>query len=391
MRIVLCSTFPPQRCGIASYTQHLATALTALGHQVIIAAERTTDSALVTREDPEVLRVWHRAGAWPSEILRAVQPLFPDVVHVQHTPAILGLGVETGEFCRLLKSAGTPSVVTLHTVHTAASAYLERLFSIRRCYESLGRYCDAVIVHQRETAQQTLERYGVPRDRIAVIPHGTEAIAVEPRNAARERLGLPGDIRLLLAFGFIHPQKNLHTVLRAMQWLPRSVPVRLLVVGSLQNPAWYNRAYLGALRRLVHRCDAEDRVELRDGFVSDADAASFLAASDLVLLPHSQGYGSASGVLHAALAAHRPVMVSQSPKFSDVARILGEEFVAPTHNAKGWARRIEAVLSDPAALEEAEVRLAAYAQATCWETVAESTLAVYERLLNTNAGIALGG
>jgi len=391
MRIALCSTFPPQRCGIASYTQHLSMALASLGHQVIIAAERTTDSCHVTRGNPEVRRVWHRSAAWPSEVLGAVQPLCPDVVHIQHTPGILGLGEETGELCRLLKASATPTVVTLHTVHTAASAYFERLFSIRRFYESLGRYSDAVIVHQRETAQQTLERYGVSRDRIAVVPHGTENVAVESRNVARHKLGLPDDVRLLLAFGFIHPQKNLHTVIRAMQWLPRAVPVRLMVVGSLQNPAWYNRAYLGALRRLAHRYDLDDRVEVRDGFVSDADAASFLAASDLVLLPHSQGYASASGVLHAALAAHRPVMVSQSPKFSEVARILGEDFVAPTHSARDWARRLEAVLSDPDALGEATGRLAAYAGATSWERVAERTLAVYERLSEPNSGIALGG
>ena len=381
MKIALCSTFPPEPCGIATYTKNLAINLERQEHDVIIVAERLTSQASGEDKDVPVRRVWKRTEDWVQSIAHEVEVIRPDVLHVQHVPSLFGMDARIGELCRRARCSGAMTVVTLHTVHTARSALVERLFSFRKCYESLAAHCDALVVHQRRTAVDALVRAGVPTDRIDVIPHGTSQISLPEVARAKEAVNDGYEGPMLLAFGFIHPQKNLHTIIAAMHRLAPGGPrPRLMVVGSLQNRAWFNQAYLRALRSMVRRFNLEDRVQMRVGYVPQDKAYQYFAAADLVLLPYWQSYGSASGVLHTALATRSLVMVSDSPKFADVAGLLGPEFCVPTHNPKRWAGQIDSVLADPDLRRRATERLTRYAESTRWECVARRTSALYERL-----------
>ena len=305
----------------------------------------------------------------------------PDVLHIQHAPSFFGMDGRIGELCRLVRRSGVKTAVTLHTVHSARSAAVERLFAYRRCYESLAAHCDAVIVHQRPVAFDSLVSAGVLPSRIEVIPHGTERVELPSSEEVRASMAHAATGPILLAFGFIHPQKNLHTLIAAMYLLARrGLRPRLLVVGSLQNGRWFNQAYLVALRRMVRRFGLQDSVELHVGYVSDQKVLEYFASADLVLLPHWQGYGSASGVLHTALAAHKLVMVSTSPKFADVAHLLGPEFCAPAYSAKRWAQRIESVLASESVQRAATSRLIEYAKSTRWECIAHRTAGLYEKM-----------
>jgi glycosyltransferase involved in cell wall biosynthesis len=386
MRIAICSTFPPQRCGLASYTHSLAVELGRQGHHVLIAAERADNCAHANHGPVSAQRVWDRRTDWVGDIVDALAPHRPDVIHIQHSPGVFGLDERLGELCRRLRHAGAATVVTLHTVHTIRSAYLERLFDVRKFYRSLADHCDATIIHQAHTALESLRRNGLSSDQIAVIPHGTSMLERPSQRSARARLGLSSDERVLLLFGFIHPQKNLAPIIRAMHRMSEADSVRLLVVGSLQNAAWYNMLYLKALERLAKPNGHPSRVEFRIGFVPDAEVPWYFAASDLVLLPHWQGYGSASGVLHTSLAAGRPVMVSQSPKFGDIASLVGPAFCVPPRGIDAWAVRLDAVLSNPDVLSEASRRLAGYAEETSWDNVTRKTSLLYEQVLQRVSG-----
>jgi glycosyltransferase involved in cell wall biosynthesis len=67
----------------------------------------------------------------------------------------------------------------------------------------------------------------VAREKIHVIPHGTELIESPSQSEARRLLGLPSGGPLFLYFGFVHPQKSVHTLLGAMQHLARLEPGRV--------------------------------------------------------------------------------------------------------------------------------------------------------------------
>lgn len=120
-------------------------------------------------------------------------------------------------------------------------------------------------------------------------------------DAARGKLGIPGDRKVFLFYGTGARRKGLHLVVAAMLNLPASSPAFLLCAGQ-QNPTGKTAA---GLAQLAH----QNRARLLDRYVSVEEEKMCFAASDAVLLPYLNHFGN-SGVLSRAVSAARPVIVS---------------------------------------------------------------------------------
>jgi D-inositol-3-phosphate glycosyltransferase len=128
-------------------------------------------------------------------------------------------------------------------------------------------------------------------------------LAREPDQAAvdaeRARFGAPG--LLLLVYGAVRPYKGVDLALEALARVDPRLDVHVVVAGRF----WTPRSELEALAR---RLGVADRVELRDGYVSNEDTALLLAACDAVLLPYRSA--TQSGVAALALGHGRPVVAT---------------------------------------------------------------------------------
>jgi polysaccharide biosynthesis protein PslF len=377
--VCLVSTYPPQRCGIASYTAELARALAGCGAPVVVLSERGPDAGRA--HGMPSFPAWDRRQDWVAPVLEAVSGIGATVVHLQHTPDTLGWDDRVPRLLDALARRGVATAITLHTVHTSVSGPVEGRLRPARHHRALAACAGAVVVHGVAGQADTLLRHGVAPEKIVVIPHGT-AVASPPAAAeSRERLGIAHAGPLLVYFGFIHVFKNVHTLLRATARLAPRVPAaRLLVAGSIQNRGLYNRIYLRLCRRMTRARALAGRVQLREGFVPPAQVADLYGAADVVLLPHSQRYGSASGVLHQALGAGRLVLCSRSPKFAEVGESVSPDLLVPTHDPDAWAGRIELLLGDEALREALLARVRAWATETSWPRAAARHLALYAML-----------
>jgi glycosyltransferase involved in cell wall biosynthesis len=386
IRLCFVSTYSPQRCGIATYTAALAEAISrASGETPSVLAE--IGAAEGAANGVHSLPVFERRGDYVPALVAAARQTGVRLIHVEHAPDILGIDERLPRLLEQLRAIGVVTVVTLHTVHTPASGALERRFGVKRFHRRLGQTADAIVVHGDRQMADELVRQGVPADKVHVIAHGTTVHVPPGRTESRHRLGLPADGPLLLYFGFIHIQKNVHTILRALARLRRSSPdVHLLIAGSIQNRAWYNRLYWWVCQRLMSRPALLGRVTAREGFVAAEDIPYLYGAADLVLLPYAQGYGSASGVVHSALGAGRLMLCSIGPKFLEIGERLSPDMLVPAHDPEAWARRIEALLGDEAERHALTDRVTAYAQATAWPQVARQHLDLYERLGRAREG-----
>lgn len=386
MRLCLLSTFPPQRCGIATYTAALAKALSETGETspVIISEQQNPSQGdAVDNSGIQAYPTFVRAADYGPAVLARVQQLEADLVHIQHSPDIFGMDERFTNLLAALKQNGIVSVVTLHTVHSMLSAVLERRFGAANFHRSVASSVDGIIVHGGDAMSDVLVRQGVDATRIVEIPHGTTAVTTLDKSEARRQLGLPADANVLLCFGFIHLQKNLHTVILAMDHLVERLPnVVLYLAGSLQNRAWFNRGYLGLLRLLKDRPKLRDKVVLKEQFVPPEQAALLYGASDVVLLPYAQGYGSASGIAHNAIGAHRIPLCSRSPKFLEVGAAIDEGLLVPTHSPKAWADALFRLLTDSSWQSTLLHKIDEYARATAWPAVAQQHLTLYRSLLH---------
>lgn len=377
--LCIVSTYPPQACGIGAYTAELARAMAARGAPVIVLSERGAGEGAAG--GVASLPTWDRRRDWVAPVLAAVRAVGAGTVHLQHTPDTLGWDDRVPRVLDGLARAGVATALTLHTVHGFSSGLVEGRVHPARHHRALAARVGAVVVHGAAAQADALVAQGVPAEKVLVIPHGTTLLSPPPAPESRARLGLAPEGPVLLCFGFIHVFKNLHTVIRAAARLAPRVPgARLLVAGSIQNRGWYNRLYLRHCRRLVRGLGLQERVELREGIVPPEQVADLYGAADLVLLPHAQRYGSASGVLHEALGAGKLVLCSESPKFAEIAERVSPDLRVATRDPGAWADRIERLLRDPGRREALSARVRAYAEETAWPRVAAAHLALYERL-----------
>jgi glycosyltransferase involved in cell wall biosynthesis len=323
MRILFVSPFPPARDGIGTYTQAMIAALRAAGHEARVVVPRTQPGqpgdvlgALGPRR-PELAALREAADAWA-----------PDLMHVQFAVAAFGTRTRALlSWLRLMRAAtGVPLVATMHEV-TRDTAALRG--PGRALYRALATQCDRVIVHTRNAAAALAGPVGVPEAKISVIPHpeARPPRAVSAPGDLRARFGL-GEAELLLAFGFVHVDKGLQDLVRALHIIRRSgtVPLegtRVVVAGAVRRRHGLfrlfelrDRLHLARVRRMVRRAGLQHAVVLT-GYVPDADVAGWFQAAACVVLPYRRT--EQSGVAGLANAFRVPVLAS-------TAGGLGEQF-----------------------------------------------------------------
>jgi glycosyltransferase involved in cell wall biosynthesis len=290
-----------------------------------------------------------------ADMLRFRRGVDADVVHYQWLTAP---GLDS-----MLLPPLRPRVMTAHYVLPPRPNRLQ-LASARRAF---GRM-DAVIAHSEHGARRLREEVGLDPERVRTIHHGAfDYLARLPDERA-----LPAELRaaegpVALFFGLLRPYKGVDTLLEAFR---RVEAGELWIVG---NP----RMDVEPLRRLAEQ--APGRVRFLTRFVEEAEVPAIFRRADLLVLPYRDA--EHSGVLYAALAFGKPLVLSAVGGFPEVAD-RGAARLVPPEDPQALAAALDELLGDQTARTElAEAAARAAAGPYSWDTAAASTLALYRELL----------
>ncbi|MGW0903822.1 glycosyltransferase [Streptomyces sp. NPDC002853] len=210
--------------------------------------------------------------------------------------------------------AGTRAVVA--TEHSLGDSQMEGrplTAGVRALYltgERLGRATVAV----SPSVAERLSRWGVPRQRIHVVPNGIDVdrFRFDPRArvAVRRRLGLSDDAFVVGGVGRLAPGKRFDVLLRALAALPRDVRVLLVGGGPEEAGLRAAAAQLGVADRVVF---AGEQPYLSEGAPG---LPAFLAAMDVLASPSpEEAFGLA---VVEGLAAGLPVVYVRCPAVEDL-------------------------------------------------------------------------
>ena len=141
--------------------------------------------------------------------------------------------------------------------------------------------------------------------------------------AARQQLGVPEGGLVFLFYGGGYRRKGLHLAVPALQQLPVDSPAFLLCAG-LQNPTGETALGLEELAR-------QNRARLINRYISTNEEKACFAACDVVLLPYLNHFGT-SGILSRAMAAGKPVIVSDEQLLGRLTREQGLGLLFPAGN-----------------------------------------------------------
>ena len=326
----------PRKCGIATFTSHVADALRQrfpamkLDHYAMddrSGVEYPADIRAIAAEDSASYR----------DAAADIERSGAEAVWLQHEYGIFG-GPAGSHVLELVSALHVPLIVTLHTVlenpSEAQEVVLERL---------LAR-AEKVIVMAARGAEILQRRYGVPADHIQVIPHGVPDRPLRDSAELKDRFGWDGR-EVLMTFGLLAPDKGIGHMIEAMPAIVAAHPKALYAVVGATHPNLVRNQGESLRETLIERArelGVEQSIQFIDSFVEQEALLDMLQASDVYVTPYLNMAQVTSGTLSYAVAVGKPVVATPY--------IHAQEILADGHG-------IIVPPGDPAALADAVIKL----------------------------------
>lgn len=374
VRIALLGTYPPRRCGIATFTHDLGEAMVGAGSSLRVIAV-TDAAASVELEEP--VRYEIRRGARHDYARAAEQINYSDAqsICIQHEFGVYG-GDDGAHLLAFLAQLRKPAIATLHTVLRTPSD------ARRSIVRGIAEHCDRVVVMSDGALDALVRHHGIPSSKIEVIPHGIPDIVRSEQEPSKERLGVGGR-RMLLTFGLLSPNKGIETVLRALPRLIARFPELVyFVVGATHPNVRRERgeAYRLSLEQEAEELGITDHVVFLDRFVGAAELADLLRATDVYVTPYLNEAQSTSGTLSYAMGAGAAVV---STPYWHAREFLAEDrgrlFGFGDHEA--LATTVADLLSDAAELRRMRDAAWRFTRPMTWGRVGGAYVDLVERVL----------
>ena len=291
--IALVSTYPPRRCGIATFTADLGRAL---GNREIVALSGPRDRIPADHPTHHVIRTDVRADY--ARAARALGDCGVSAVSVQHEYGIWGANDGEGVL-DFLAALSVPAVTTLHTVlrHPTVGQ--------RRVMQGILDASAAVVVMSRAAAAILDDRYAADPSRVQIIPHGVPDLPFVEPDSVKAGLGMGGR-HVLLSFGLVGPSKGYEAVIETMPDVVRAVPDAHYVILGATHPELQRtegERYRTQLETLTADLGMTEHVVFVDRFVGQHELSQWLEAADVFVTPYPDLDQIVSGTLSYAMAA----------------------------------------------------------------------------------------
>ncbi len=330
------STYPPTRCGLATFNAALATHLTtpAGGSGVVrLLAGDDQGGLAVDAAAPRVVHTWptDSPGGWVAAA-NALNRF--DVVVVQHEYGIYP-GDAGDEVLPLLRAVRKPTIVVLHTVLSNPDPLQ------RSVLERVVAAADAVVTMTDTARQRLATGYRVDPRKISVIPHG----AASHTSAPRDRRDVPH----LLTWGLLGPGKGIEWALRALAGLRDLHPAPQYTVAGRTHPKvleQHGDVYRDSLKKLAADLGVAGSVRWEDVYLDQGALSRLIRSADVVVLPYDSTEQVTSGVLIEAVGAGVPVVATEFPHAVELLAD-GPGVLVPHQDPHAMAVGIRHLLADP--------------------------------------------
>ena len=280
--IVYVSTFPPRKCGIATFAEDLSNAMDEMFAPMIqskVIAMNPSHVHSYNYPRKVIFQINQNRQQEYIEIAHQINQI--DSVHLVNIQHEFGIfGGEWGSYLvPFTKALEKPLVITFHTVLPNPTKII---FSN---VGSLAGNAKAIIVMTYLSKEILVRDYGLAPRKIYVIPHGIHSRSFTKSKQAKVSLGY-SDRVVLSTFGLLGRNKGLEYVIDALPEVLKKTSDFVYIILGVTHPVVLEKegeSYRNFLINKIHELHLYDHVKLYNNYFTLNELLHFLKATDIYI------------------------------------------------------------------------------------------------------------
>ncbi len=377
--IVLIGNYLPRKCGIATFTTDLQTALAEEAPNTACWTVAVNDIAGGYPYPPAVrfeinqnrISDYHLASDFLN--MNGI-----DVACLQHEYGIFGgkHGMHILEFLRNLRM---PLVTTLHTVLEEPSS------GQREILVELGKLSNRLVVMSERAVWMLRDIYKIPEEKIAHIHHGIPDVPFIDPNYYKDQFGVEGR-KVILTFGLLSPGKGIEYMIDALPAIVLKYPETVYIVLGATHPnvkREQGENYRISLQRRAQELDIGHNIIFHNRFLELDRLCEFLGAADIYVTPYLERKQIVSGTLAYALGTGKAT-ISTPYWYAEEMLADGRGIIVPFRDSGALSEYIIGLINREAELHAMRKRAYMYCRQMIWKEVARSYLEIFADVRKKN-------
>jgi polysaccharide biosynthesis protein PslF len=374
-RIAFLSTYPPQECGIATFTRDLIAAMGNIGiNNTEVVAVSDKDGISYDSKVTAVIRKNERGDY--SKAAQRLNVSDVDLLMVEHEFGIFG--GKRGEYVLdMIENLEMPVVTTLHTILPEPDA------KQRSIINTLGKRSEKIITMAGNTKQILQSVYGIDPWKIEMIHHGVPKKIFVPRETLKKKYGYQ-DKRIISTFGLIGPGKGLEYGIEAISKIGGDKSDILYLILGQTHPALREEGtnYRIKLENLVKELGLDSNVIFINKYLTVDEIIQYLQLTDIYMTPYTGKDQAVSGTMAYAVGYGKAI-ISTPYLYAREMLSEGRGMLARFNDPESLADCINDLLQNPYKRLKMERDIEKTGRTMYWDMVAQQYTDVLLKIIKS--------
>jgi len=376
LKIAFLSTYPPQECGIATFTYDLVNAIDKTHNNVetnIIAIEEKDRT--YNFNNKVVFKIKDSDIETYMESADFINESDIDIVNIQHEFGLFG--GESGSYIEYFVNAlRKPIITTLHTVLTNPDELKKEITRF------LVEKSEKVIVLSKSAIDILRDSYKITKDNIILIHHGVPEYDNLSKEDIKRKLGIENRF-VLSTFGLINPGKGIEYALYALGDIKDKYPEILYLILGTTHPKvkrLYGEDYRNKLLKIVEELNLERNVVFVNKYLTKEELIEYLIATDVYITPYINREQICSGTLAYAIGFGKAII--STPYLYAIDMLSANRgILVDFKDSKSIAEALEKLIRDKNFLHEIERNAYELGKTMKWSNIAKQYVNVFKEVI----------
>lgn len=313
--VLFITSYPPRECGIATYSQDLIRSLNnkfSNSLSIKVCAMEADDVNYDYPDEVEFVLKTSIAADYEKVAIKINKSKDINMVLIQHEFGFFH--AREKEFLKLLNTVSKPVVIAFHTVLPNP----DEQFKLK--VQHIAAACQSIIVMTHTSAEILTNDYGVSREKIAVIAHGTHLVPRLSKTSLKLKYKLKGR-KVLTTFGLFSSGKSLETTIDALPAIVKKCPKALFLAIGKTHPEVVKtegEKYRKMLEQKVKDLNLQKHVRFVNRYLDLPELLEYLQLTDIYLFTSNDPNQAVSGTFVYAMSCGCPIISTPIPHAKEV-------------------------------------------------------------------------